>query len=61
MATSVMLQNLGSNEDIRFPVLKQHVFLEFSNLIDMVSYCLTVTSHASFTFCLYMATIIRIL
>jgi F-type H+-transporting ATPase subunit a len=54
-------ENLGGKGQIFFPfIFSLHLFLLFSNLLGMIPYSFTVTSHIAFTFSLSLAIFIGI-
>lgn len=61
LTATVVKDNLGSKGEIYFPfIFSLHLFLLFCNLIGMVPYSFTVTSHIIFTFSLALFIFIAI-
>nr|YP_004062190.1 ATP synthase F0 subunit 6 [Gracilariopsis andersonii]ADR03206.1 ATP synthase F0 subunit 6 [Gracilariopsis andersonii]APC24911.1 ATP synthase F0 subunit a [Gracilariopsis andersonii] len=61
VTASIVQDNLGSKGEFYFPfVFTLHLFLLFCNLIGMVPYSFTVTSHITFTFGLALSIFIGI-
>lgn len=61
LTNNIIRENLGLKGEIYFPfIFSLHTFLLFSNLIGMIPYSFTVTSHIVFTFSLSMAIFIGI-
>lgn len=61
MTSGLVRDNLGSKGEIYFPfIFTLHLFLLFCNLIGMVPYSFTVTSHIVFTFSLALLIFIGI-
>lgn len=61
LTATVVKDNLGSKGEIYFPfIFSLHLFLLFCNLIGMVPYSFTVTSHIVFTFSLALFIFIAI-
>lgn len=61
LTLNIVKENLGSKGEIYFPfVFSLHLFLLFSNLLGMIPYSFTVTSHITFTFSLSLAIFIGI-
>ncbi len=61
LTATVVKDNLGSKGEIYFPfIFSLHLFLLFINLIGMVPYSFTVTSHIIFTFSLALFIFIAI-
>lgn len=61
LTVGIVSENLGPKGEIYFPfVFSLHLFLLFSNMLGMVPYSFTVTSHIAFTFSLSLAIFIGI-
>lgn len=61
LTVSIVNENLGSKGEIFFPfIFSLHLFLLFSNLLGMIPYSFTVTSHIAFTFGLSLSIFIGI-
>ena len=61
LTSNMVSENLGDKGQIFFPfVFSLHLFLLFSNLLGMIPYSFTVTSHIAFTFSLALAIFIGI-
>nr|YP_010199555.1 ATP synthase F0 subunit a [Crassiphycus birdiae]YP_010199655.1 ATP synthase F0 subunit a [Crassiphycus corneus]YP_010199680.1 ATP synthase F0 subunit a [Crassiphycus crassissimus]YP_010199880.1 ATP synthase F0 subunit a [Crassiphycus usneoides]UAD89413.1 ATP synthase F0 subunit a [Crassiphycus birdiae]UAD89563.1 ATP synthase F0 subunit a [Crassiphycus corneus]UAD89588.1 ATP synthase F0 subunit a [Crassiphycus crassissimus]UAD89888.1 ATP synthase F0 subunit a [Crassiphycus usneoides] len=61
VTSNIVQDNLGSKGESYFPfIFTLHLFLLFSNLIGMIPYSFTVTSHITFTFGLALSIFIGI-
>lgn len=61
ITSNIVQDNLGSKGEFYFPfIFTLHIFLLFCNLIGMIPYSFTVTSHISFTFGLALSIFIGI-
>lgn len=61
LTVTIVRDNLSKNGEIYFPfIFSLHLFLLFSNLIGMVPYSFTITSHIIFTFTLALSIFIGI-
>jgi len=61
LTSNIVSENLSSKGEIYFPfIFTLHLFLLFSNLLGMIPYSFTVTSHIAFTFTLSLAIFIGI-
>lgn len=61
LTSGMVSENLGDKGQIFFPfIFSLHLFLLFSNLLGMIPYSFTVTSHIAFTFSLALAIFIGI-
>nr|QVQ56650.1 ATP synthase F0 subunit a [Erythrocystis saccata] len=61
LTSSMVSENLGDKGQIYFPfIFSLHLFLLFSNLLGMIPYSFTVTSHIAFTFSLALSIFIGI-
>ncbi len=61
LTSSMVSENLGVKGQVYFPFLfSLHLFLLFSNLLGMIPYSFTITSHIAFTFSLSLAIFIGI-
>lgn len=61
LTSAIVSENLGQKGQIYFPfVFSLHLFLLFSNLLGMIPYSFTVTSHITFTFGLSLSIFIGI-
>nr|YP_010620208.1 ATP synthase F1 subunit 6 [Dipterosiphonia australica]WAX04244.1 ATP synthase F1 subunit 6 [Dipterosiphonia australica] len=61
LTSNIVLENLSKKGEIYFPfIFSLHLFLLFSNLLGMIPYSFTVTSHIAFTFGLSFAIFIGI-
>lgn len=61
LTSSMIHENLGSKGELYFPfIFSLHLFLLFCNLIGMVPYSFTVTSHIIFTFALALSIFIGV-
>jgi len=61
LTTDIVRDNLGKKGEIYLPfIFSLHLFLFFSNLIGMVPYSFTITSHIIFTFSLALSIFIGI-
>lgn len=61
ITASIVQDNLGNKGEVYFPfIFCLHLFLLFSNLVGMVPYSFTVTSHITFTFTLALSIFIGI-
>nr|YP_010620162.1 ATP synthase F1 subunit 6 [Herposiphonia versicolor]WAX04198.1 ATP synthase F1 subunit 6 [Herposiphonia versicolor] len=61
LTSNIVSENLNSKGEIYFPfIFTLHLFLLFSNLVGMVPYSFTVTSHIAFTFGLSLSIFIGI-
>nr|YP_009988356.1 ATP synthase F0 subunit 6 [Gelidiella flabella]QNM39632.1 ATP synthase F0 subunit 6 [Gelidiella flabella] len=61
ITSSMIRENLGSKGEFYFPfIFSLHLFLLFCNLIGMVPYSFTVTSHIIFTFALALSVFIGV-
>lgn len=61
LTSNMVFENLGKKGQVYFPFLfSLHLFLLFSNLLGMVPYSFTVTSHIAFTFSLALSIFIGI-
>lgn len=53
---SIVRENLNKKGEIYFPfIFTLHLFLLFCNVLGMIPYSFTVTSHIIFTFCLSLS------
>nr|YP_009944496.1 ATP synthase F0 subunit a [Osmundea sinicola]QFR99790.1 ATP synthase F0 subunit a [Osmundea sinicola] len=61
LTSGIVQENLNDKGEIYFPfIFSLHLFLLFSNLLGMIPYSFTVTSHIAFTFGLSLAIFIGI-
>lgn len=61
LTVSIVSENLNQKGQIYFPfVFSLHLFLLFSNLLGMIPYSFTITSHIAFTFALSLSIFIGI-
>lgn len=61
LTTGIVSENLGTKGEVFFPfIFSLHFFLLFSNLLGMIPYSFTVTSHIAFTFGLSLSIFIGI-
>lgn len=61
LTTGIVSENLGSKGEIYFPfIFSLHLFLLFSNMLGMIPYSFTVTSHIAFTFSLSLSIFVGI-
>ena len=61
LTSNMVNENLGGKGQIYFPFLfSLHLFLLFSNLLGMIPYSFTITSHIAFTFSLALSIFIGI-
>nr|YP_010620116.1 ATP synthase F1 subunit 6 [Periphykon beckeri]WAX04152.1 ATP synthase F1 subunit 6 [Periphykon beckeri] len=61
LTSNIIYDNLNRKGEIYFPfIFSLHLFLLFSNLVGMIPYSFTVTSHITFTFGLSLAIFIGI-
>lgn len=61
LTSNMVSENLGNKGQVYFPfIFSLHLFLLFSNLLGMVPYSFTVTSHIAFTFSLSLSIFIGI-
>nr|YP_011017770.1 ATP synthase F0 subunit a [Polysiphonia morrowii]WQF69616.1 ATP synthase F0 subunit a [Polysiphonia morrowii] len=61
LTTSIVYENLNLKGEIYFPfIFSLHLFLLFSNLLGMIPYSFTITSHIAFTFGLSLSIFIGI-
>lgn len=61
LTSDIVFENLNQKGEIYFPfIFSLHLFLLFSNLLGMIPYSFTVTSHIAFTFSLSLSIFIGI-
>ena len=61
LTSNMVFENLGVKGQVYFPFLfSLHLFLLFSNLLGMIPYSFTITSHIAFTFSLALSIFIGI-
>lgn len=61
LTVGIVNENLGAKGEVFFPfIFSLHLFLLFSNLLGMIPYSFTITSHIAFTFGLSLSIFIGI-